>query len=358
MRILDENAVRHAVLGGALLGGGGGGRVRDGRDLGSLAVRVGTPRLVSIDELPADGTIVTVSAVGAPAAKNQYITPMQYARAVRLFMERSGRIDGLISCENGGLATVNGWFQAAALDIPVVDAPANGRAHPIGVMGSMGLHRDPAYLSSQTACGGDPEAGRYVEVAVTAALPEAARIIRQASIAAGGLIGVARNPVAVDYVREHAAAGAVSLAMELGEILEKASDGPQAAGQVAERLGGSVVLQDASVRAVSLQTVGGFDVGAVTLEQRDSTYELTFWNEYMTLEAAASRIGTFPDLLATIDLETKIPLPSADIAEGMHVALLHVPAANIPLGGGMRDPELYRQIEEVLDKQMLSYLSL
>ncbi|TVQ37271.1 MAG: DUF917 family protein [Spirochaetaceae bacterium] len=357
MHVLDQQSVTHAVLGGALLGGGGGGRVKDGRELGMLAVQAGMPRLVSLDELPDDGTIVTVSAVGAPAAKDQFMTPMQYTRAVQIFKERVGRIDGLISCENGGLATVNGWFQAAVLGIPVVDAPANGRAHPIGLMGSMGLHRDPDYLSSQAACGGDPQAGRYVELSVTASLPEAARIVRQASIAAGGLIGVARNPVSVAYARQNAAAGAISLAIELGRILDQAPAGIAAAERAAERLGGSVLLPEASVKSVSLETVGGFDVGAVELTDRNGSYELTFWNEYMTLERGGERLGTFPDLLATIDLETRVPIPSADITEGMQVALLHVPGGKIPLGGGMRDPDLYRQVEEVLKKDIRNYIT-
>jgi len=44
-------------------------------------------------------------------------------------------ISGLISSEVGALGVVNGWVQSAALQIPVIDAPANGRAHPLGLMG-------------------------------------------------------------------------------------------------------------------------------------------------------------------------------------------------------------------------------
>jgi DUF917 family protein len=42
-------------------------------------------------------------------------------------------------------------------------------------------------------------------------------------------------------------------------------------------------------------------------------YELTFWNEYMSLKKEGERIGTFPDLLATFDVKQVQPLPTEAI---------------------------------------------
>ncbi|MEW6723346.1 MAG: DUF917 family protein [Bacillota bacterium] len=104
-------------------------------------------------------------------------------RAVELLRDALGvRIGGLITNENGGSATVNGWIQAATLGLPVVDAPCNGRAHPTGLMGSMGLHRSPGYLSLQAAVGGDPNQGRYLEITAAGSLAGASATVRQASI--------------------------------------------------------------------------------------------------------------------------------------------------------------------------------
>ena len=153
-------------------------RKRDGNSA-PLALDAGLPKLASLEELPEDAVLVTVSAVGAPAAAGQFCTPMHYVRAVELLKERGLRVDGLITSENGGLASVNGWFQSAVLGIPVVDAPCNGRAHPMGTMGSIGLHAKLDYVSRQAAAGGNPETGKYVELAVAGSIVEASRLIRQ-----------------------------------------------------------------------------------------------------------------------------------------------------------------------------------
>lgn len=124
---IDEDIVRYATLGGALLGGGGGGSMEEGRRLGELALKQGNPFIVSVDHMPGDASIVTVSAVGAPAAGDIHVTPMDYVKAVEVLIHNGVSVDGLITCENGGLATLNGWYQSAVLGIPVIDAPCNGR---------------------------------------------------------------------------------------------------------------------------------------------------------------------------------------------------------------------------------------
>jgi DUF917 family protein len=355
MITLNEELIRAAVVGGALLGGGGGGDPREGQALGKLALSVGEPQLLELDELDDDTSIVTVSAVGAPAAKDQCLRPMHYVRALELIRANGIEIGGMITCENGGLATVNGLFQSAVLGVPVVDAPANGRAHPIGLMGSMGLHKVEGFESVQTAAGGDRRKGLYTELTVRTGLTEAAGLIRQASIAAGGLVGVARNPVTARYARENAAVGAIGQAIELGRTMLK---GPQEPSSILERaagfLGGTVVVEG-TVESCRLETRGGLDVGTVTLADRKAAYELTFWNEYMTLEKDGQRLGTFPDLLATFDLEQGESVPTAAVRQGQHVAVLHVGKDQLKLGAGMNDPQLYAAVEEITGKPIVSY---
>ncbi|MBI4279147.1 MAG: DUF917 family protein, partial [Armatimonadetes bacterium] len=142
--LLDRSHIEPAVLGGALLGGGGGGWITDGTDWGTLAVSLGAPALITVDELPGDALLVTAAGVGAPASPGRFARPVDFLRALELVMEAAhAPIAGIIANENGAAATVNGWLQAAVFGIPVVDAPCNGRAHPSGLLGAMGLHRRP-----------------------------------------------------------------------------------------------------------------------------------------------------------------------------------------------------------------------
>lgn len=355
--ILDTAAAEAAVLGGAVLGGGGGGSMTDGLAVARLALQMADVALLPLDAVADDATLLTVSAVGAPAASDRYVRPVHFVRAVQLYRDCFGVMPGgLITNECGGNATVNGWLQAAVLGIPLVDAPCNGRAHPTGVMGSMGLHRDRGYVSRQTAVGGNPAKGLYLETSVSGSLDKAAALVREASVRAGGLVAVARNPVTVAYAKTHAAPGAVSLSIGLGRAMlaAKAKKDNLAAAAAAQYLGGTLAVVG-QVKAVSLETRGGFDVGAVTVAGREGLAELTFWNEYMTLEIADERLGTFPDLIATLDAATGRPISTAEIAVGQDIAVLLVPQANLLLGAGMRDPELFAVAEAAVGKDITGY---
>lgn len=143
---LCREHIEAAVRGGGILGGGGGGRLEEGRRFARRAFATGSPRLIQAEDLPAEAMVVTVSVVGSPSTARADLGPEDYLRPVLELETRMEKpIAGLISSENGGAATVNGWLQSAALGIPVVDAPADGRAHPTGLMGALGLERLPGY---------------------------------------------------------------------------------------------------------------------------------------------------------------------------------------------------------------------
>jgi len=347
--IPDEDAVEAMVLGGAFLGGGGGGSLEEGRKLGSAAIRLGKPDIVPIDSLPGESLLATVSAVGAPAAREKLVRQEDYIRAVRLLQERTGeRIAGLISSENGALSTVNGLIQSAALGLPVVDAPCNGRAHPTGIMGSMALGELPGFISRQAAVGGNAETGRHLELCVDAPLARADALVRQAAVEAGGLVAVARNPVQAGYVRTHGARGAISMAVQLGRLLmaNRSAGGETVARKLALAIGGEIE-GCGQVARLELETRGGYDLGRLTVEDLD----LTFWNEYMTLERSGERLATFPDLICTLDAADGTPRTSASLSSGAWVIVVSVPRKNLILGAGMRLPAADRVVEEVVKAQ-------
>jgi DUF917 family protein len=355
---LTADLVEPAVLGGAVLGAGGGGWIPDGLERGRLAVAFGTPELVSIDDVAGDALLATAAMVGAPSPRERFVRPVDFVRAAQLLVERAGvRLGGFIANENGAGGTVNGWLQAAALGVPVVDAPCNGRAHPTGVMGAMGLHRVAGYASHQAAVGGNPAAGRYLEVYATGALGRTAAVTRAASVEAGGLVAVARDPVEASYVRAHGAPGAIAMAIELGRRLlaARGGGGAAAAQAVADYLGGRV-LDAGSVEAARLEVRGGYDVGTVVVRGRHTRYELTFWNEYMTADADGERVATFPDLIATLNARDGTPVATAEVIAGMETAVLVVPRNRLILGAGMRDPALFEDVERVIGKEVIRHV--
>ena len=355
MMRLGHTHVEAAVLGGALLGGGGGGSMQDGLRLGAAALAAGTPTLLSWRDLDPRALVITVSLVGAPAAKARAVEPRDHLRAWEMLAaELDSPVAGVIGSENGGAATVNGWLQSAAFGVPVVDAPADGRAHPTGDLGGLGLNLLVDYESIQTAVGGSRDAGRYVEKLVRAPLAEANTLVRAAAEAAGGLVAVARNPVPAHYLGPHAAIGAVWQAIDLGfAMTATAPQGGRAVAQRAcETLTGSIVAED-EVTMVEIETRGGFDVGIA----RIGDLELSIWNEYLTLERGAARLATFPDLIATLDAATGVPITSAELAAGCRVIVMAAPAASLKLGAGLRIPEHYEPLERAVGKDIVKFLA-
>lgn len=355
---LSEQEIEALVVGGAVLGGGGGGGVEGGRRRTELALKMGPVEILDIDQLEPDDWLLTVSGVGAIGTKRTFTAPAYSVRAVQLMLKHSALpIRGLIASEVGGAGVAHGWLPGVVLDLPVVDAPCNGRAHPSGTMGSMGLTTREDYVSLQAAVGGDPSRGEYIETFVKGQLSTVAKLVRYASVLAGGGVAVARNPVRAAYVKEHGAPGALKQAMEVGKAIlaRQAGGGEAMAEATAQALGGKIVTQG-KVEAKKLDVAGGFGVGRVVVRGDDSAaYELTLWNEYMTLEREGERLGTFPDLIATLALDTGLAVGTGRIEEGKRIAVLYVPKDKLILGAGMKDPHLFKDVERAIGKEVIKY---
>jgi DUF917 family protein len=288
-----------------------------------------------------------VSAVGAPAAKNRYLKPIHFVTALeRLIDNTSQPLSGIISSEMGGRASVNGIVQSAVLNLPVVDAPANGRAHPLGVMGGLGLHKRESYLSVQAACGGESKQGRSIELVVFGEVERCGALVREASVQAGGVVAVARNPVAVSWLESHAAGGALARAQALGKKYMSALEGCRdAAKLLAEELGGEVIARG-SVSKLEMQTKAGLDIGFMVL---DTGHKFTIWNEYITAELGSNYLYSFPDLITSIDALSNMPVNTCQLQQGMELCLIGVHHSNLILGATMSDRHLLEKIEDALN---------
>jgi len=354
----SHREIEALIAGGAVLGGGGGDEVKEGRERIALALKMGPVEILGIDQIDPDAWLLTVSRVGAIGIEGTSSMASQ-VRAVQLMLTHTGLpIQGLISCEVGGGAVAHGWLAGAVLGLPVVDAPCNGRAHPTGAMGSMGLTQKERYISLQAAVGGDPDRGEYVETFVKGQLSTVTKLIRQASVLAGGSVMVARNPVKASYAKEHGAPGALRQAIEIGKaILDSQARGGEAMAEAtAQAMGGEIVVQG-TVKVKKLEVSGGFGVGQVVVRADGShhDYELTFWNEYMTLERDRVRLGTFPDLIATLSLNTGLAVGSGRIEAGERVAVLYAPKDHLILGAGMKETSLFQEVERAIGKEVIKY---
>jgi len=345
---MTEEDVEALALGGAILGGGGGGWYEDGKRAGLLALEIGEVNLLDPREAPKDMLVAVSAALGAPTQKGN-TRPRHFIRSAELLWEAGVEFQGLIAAENGGHNSFGGWVQAAALGFPVVDAPADGRAHPTAMMGGMGLHRVEGYVSVKAvAC-------EEVEAVARGTLQRTSNVARMVAQDTRSLVAMTRDPVTVEYAIEHGAPGAITQAIDLGNAYIASDDDPdERVEAVLRELKGELIAKG-KIAEHRQEAKGGFDVGTITVEGDDGSYEATYVNEYMTLEHGGGRMATFPDLICTFDGEGQ-PVTSAAIKRGNTVYLTVTSRDHILIGDGNRYPEIYEPIEKALGMPMVEHL--
>lgn len=360
MRELNSDDARWGVLGGGVLACGGGGWQHHGELMGSVATKLGQPVLATVDELATGSWVATVTAIGAPAAKDWEIRPVDYVHALQKLMAVCEHpISAVMTAQNGYSTTHNGWIQSAVLGVKVLDAAGDVRAHPTGKLGALGLTTRPGYVSTQVVSGGNRDLHGHFLSVNQGSVQTCDDVLRDISVRTGGFIAAARNPVELSWVADHAALGSVSLALDLGKAMEAAAESSSATARgdavvaaVRETLSASEVARGPLTNEVALVTKGGWDHG--TFRVGDCT--VPYLNEYMAVLRDGERIATYPDTIAILRAEDGFPLAVKDAQEGMECVLLVTDAAALPLSSSAVDPVALAECEQIMDLEFLRYL--
>lgn len=348
--IFDKESIQDLLIGSLLLGGGGGGCPKEGAERALSALKLGNVELITIEELKersSDGCIVTISGVGSPASDTAYYSDDVYPRILELLGTQSETpIAGFISCELGASSSFEPFIPAALSGLPIIDAPCDGRAHPLGVMGSLGLESSGQTVI-QAAAGGRPENKTYTELTVKGTVENTASLVRNAAHLAGGAVAVARNPVSIPYLETHAAAGAYAQAINLGRAYRTAASPALAIEAALCQLNGRI-LCTGTVENCTLETRNALDYGTFRISTASIPCQIGFCNEYMYAVIGGERLAVFPDLITTIETNTGRIIASADIQEGMELTVISAPRGELKLGAGLLNKQNYLPLEGVL----------
>lgn len=364
MKITADD-VKLLSLGSQLLGSGGGGDAQEGLETAAEALKMGGDiELISMEELAArekSGIIVTISGVGSPASEEAYYSPEVYKIIVDTIQEKAeDKIIGFIACEIGASSTFEPFIPAALMGVPIIDAPCDGRAHPLGLMGALGLEKKGTPVW-QAAAGGRRENHKYVELVVNASVESASNLVRNAASEAGGAVAVARNPVDIPWLQDAGAAGAYEQALTLGKLWQ---DGPGAVPfrcvVLAEALKGKLVCRGkiSNYQLITENALdrGSFDILGIT-DDSGRRLTMTFFNEFMTLEENGLRLNTFPDVMIVVDVKTGKPLTTAEIKDGLEVILVTTSHENVKLGKGLKYRAGFERVESIIHKELIPYIS-
>lgn len=358
MRELTPDDARWAVLGGGVFACGGGGWQDHGELMGTMATSLNRPVLATVDELPEDAWVATVTAIGAPAAKDWEIRPIDYIDALRKLMELSPHpIAAVLTGQNGYSTTLNGWIQSSALGVKVLDAAGDVRAHPTGKLGSLGLTTREGYETIQVLSGGNREKHGHLLSINVGRVDTTDDVLRDVSVRSGGFIAAARNPVELGWVKKHAALGVISLALDLGKAMEESGAGQDGQGEaviktVVDFLDGEVIDEGPISHEVPLETKGGWDHGTFRIGE----HTVPYLNEYMAIEGPSGRVATYPDSIIIIRKDNGLPLAVKDTVPGIEVALIKVDAKKLPLSSSAVDRVAVGECEDIMGIEFLKYL--
>lgn len=355
-RILTLRDVEAAVKGGSIFACGGGGWVEHGLELGRLAVTIGRPELVTIDELADDDWVATAAAIGAPGGLTDWqMLGVDYIRAVQLVQQELGApIAGLMIGQNGMSSTLNGWLPAAVLGCKVLDATGDLRAHPTADMGSIGMASSLQPVI-QAAAGGNRSQHAYMELVVKGATGKVSPVLRKAADMSGGFIASCRNPLPASYVRQHAALGGISQALALGEQILAAKK-QAVVDTICQHTGGQIIGSGKVMNSTLHYTDAAFDVGVITIGQGRAQRRLHVMNEHMAVEDHQGvRLASYPDVITTLDMQGQ-PVSAGQLKAGLSVVIFHLHHSHIPLSSSVLDPAVYPVVESTLGIDLCSYL--
>lgn len=353
MRELTGNDATAAVRGGGVLACGGGGWKHHGELMGSMATGMNRPVLASVDELPADSWVATVTAIGAPAAKNWEIRPVDYVHALQELIRRSDvPISAVMTAQNGYSTSLNGWIQSSVLGVKVLDAAGDVRAHPTGKLGSLGLEEREGYVATQVVSGGNRELHGHFLSINQGRINTCDDVLRDISVRTGGFIAAARNPVELSWVRDNAALGSISLAIDLGQDMIAAGTGDDVLTAITNRLGGSVLDRGPLAIERDLVTLGGWDRGTF----RVGDHTIPYLNEYMAVDRGDERVATYPDTIILVDVASGEALAVKDAAVGRDTALIVVPASGLPVSSSAIDHTGLAECEQIMEMPFLRHL--
>lgn len=354
-KVLLKDDVEAAVLGGSVYACGGGGWARHGLELGNLAVTIGRPTLVSIDELEPDDIVATVAAIGAPGDLSDWeMLGVDYIRAFELLQKEINKpIKALMIGQNGMSSTLNAWLPSSIKSCFVLDALGDLRAHPTADMGSLGLDKE---VTIQSAAGGNRAKGQYLETVVKGNCDNISWILRTSSDRAGGFIASCRNPIKASFVRDNAVLGGISMAINLGkEILSFSGNVLDKIELIAKYTKGFIAFQGKVLKNTLKYTSEAFDIGQIIVESKNTKAILHVLNEYMALDIEGKRISTYPSIITTFDKFGQV-ISAGHIKAGQEIYILCVDKNNIPLSASVNNKDIYIPVQKALGIDLISYL--
>jgi uncharacterized protein len=326
VRVIDQRDLTALATGAAVLGTGGGGDPYIGLLMAQAAVAAHGPiTMLGVDELPDSGVVMPAAMIGAPTVIVEKVPNGTEMRQAVKALERlvGERTVAVMSIEAGGMNSIVPLALAAETGLPLVDADGIGRAFPEVQMTSFTVHGVSATPMSLVDDKGNAVTIETIDNLWTE------RLARTATVQMGGSALIAIYPMSTETVRRAAIAGTMSLAIDIGRIVEDARlDRAARLDRLLRRMQG-VQLFEGKVQDVLRRTTGGFARGTAVLAgsgpDQGRTLTIEFQNENLVALRDGRPLAMVPDLISVLDQETIRPITTEGLSYGQRVVAVATP---------------------------------
>lgn len=332
MRKLEKQDIIDLLHGCALLGTGGGGSLQKGLDMMAGDFAAGNVLwLADLDEIPDDEFVAAPYGCGAPSASSEGLTALPEAPAVTAFrtLEKfmGRKFAAVSSTELGGENTAEAVRVACQLGLPLADSDPAGRSVPELIHSTFYLlDKSIAPLAVAT---------NYGDTAVFAQVQSDERaeaMVRAVATASGNEVSVCDHPLCGAEFRTSVIPGAISSALEIGQLLRQARENSEdAASKVADAMDGKVLFRG-KVTDLPWESRDGFDFGSIFLdgirEFSGHRYRIDFQNENYASYLDERLDVTVPDLICMLGADG-VPMTNPDFAPGDEMHVIALPAPEI-----------------------------
>lgn len=333
MRVLNQNEIINVIWGATLLGGGGGGSMSNGIGLLNKYVEdhPGSPievDLIDVDEME-DGAFAAVTAgMGAPAALLGVDFSKYATNAFNTLKEMASGVGRKLSyslaVELGGFNTFVPMLISMVNGIPLIDSDGAARAVP--ALDTLLLHINGCD-TSPLAMADDKNNRLTIRLDDARDAHLAEELGRHICIAfnmKSGLSGwmVQKSDWAARNNIDRLPRGTVTLSEKVGNILRTSKNsGAAVFGDLQSAGIACKALCEGTVTDKTIETIGGFDYGKVTIQSGQDTWLYHFQNENLIIYKNDTPIITAPDIICAFISNTKEPLTNADIDVGQPVTI-------------------------------------
>ena len=332
-RLIQLDELPDIARGCSVLGAGGGGEAYTATLMAMQAIGdFGPVELVTFDDLPPDGVVMSCGFLGAPTVTIEKLSSGAEGEYLREEVERfSGApVRALMCAEIGGSNGMVPFTWAARMRLPVLDADGMGRAFPEVQQVTMHLAGIPAGPAVVVDERGHRATFRNAEGAW------AERLERAMAIACGGIAASAEYPMTVAQARGATVPGTVTLAGRIGRAIREAEADPVADVIVAV---GAARLLGGKVADIERRIEAGFVRGLATIEgtREDAgrRLEIDIQNEFLVARLDGVVRASAPDIIALLDEQTGEAIHTERLRYGQRLVAIAFPCPPIwrtPIG--------------------------